>query len=156
MNIDANTGGNHQCLSFYQHDIVCSLRGEANCLRKMGLSSFSILSERNQGTKAGLFLELSSQSINNRVSNSEGPPNQTHHGLGNGDLIIVVMLFWGRIAVCPRFISSWYAVTHSFALARDNSQLLEWKHFISFIEMRLSGTRNSTGFIASWLVMVAG
>lgn len=154
MNIDANVGGNHQCLSFYQHDIVCSL--EANCLRKMGFSSFSILPEGNHRTKAGLFLELSSQSINNQVSKSEGPPKQTHHGPGNGNLIILVRLVWGRISVCPRFISSWYAVIHSFALARDNSQLLECKHFISFIEMRTSGTRNSTGFIASCMVMVTG
>lgn len=111
MNIDANAGGNHQCLSFYQHDIVCSL--EANCLRKMGLSSFSILPERNHRTKAGLFLEPSSQSINNQASNSEGPPKQTHHGLGNVNLISLVMLFWGRIAVCPCFICSWSAVAHS-------------------------------------------
>lgn len=44
----------------------------------------------------------------------------------------------------------------SFALARDNSQLLECKHFISFIETRPSGARNSTVFIASWPGVVVG
>ena len=76
-------GGNHQCLSFYRYDIVCSL--EANCFRKMGLSSFSILPQRNHRTKLKLFLEFSGQSINSQVSNSESPPEQIHHGLSKAN-----------------------------------------------------------------------
>lgn len=49
-------GGNHQCLSFYYHDIVCSL--EENGLRKMGLFSFPILPKRNQRTKPGFSLSF--------------------------------------------------------------------------------------------------
>lgn len=115
-------GGNYQCLSFYHHDIVCSL--EANCLRKMGLSSFFILSQKNHKNKAGLFLELSGQIINNQVSNGERPPKQTHHGLGNmnphhfGDAVLRKTCF-----VLPMFHFQLICYD-SFELTRDNGQLL--------------------------------
>lgn len=129
-------GGNHQCLSFYHHDIVCSL--EENCLRKMGLFSFPILPKRNQRTKPGLFLELSSQSIDNQASSSEGPSKQTHHGLGNvnphhfGDAVLretcfVQPMFHFQLVCCDSFEltrdSSWDASVSLHSLKWDLQEL---------------------------------
>ena len=138
-------GGNHQCLSFYRYDIVCSL--EANCFRKMGLSSFSILPQRNHRTKLKLFLEFSGQSINSRVSNSESPPEQIHHGLGKAnpyhsvDTVLRDLLCAANVTVPVDLL--WLIWTDHGGTVL----IAECKHFTSFTELGSSRARHSIVFM---------
>lgn len=128
MNIDANVGS-HQCLSFYHHDIGCNL--EANGLRKWAsIASPFYPRETTELTQAFSLSFLVQASI---IVQYWGTLKENSFGLGNMSSHHFGRCYFERNLQWTSYVSLWLLCWALFRLT-NNSQLLEQKHFTSWLK----------------------